>query len=165
MWTGNRTGELKTMLSDLERDEITQELTHYPHRRAAAVEALRIVQRHRSCISDYTLKDIAQFLDMTPDELDGVATFYNLIFRQPVGRHVVFLCNSISCWIAGYEDVRREVETRLHVGLGETTADGRLTVLPIVCLGACHRAPAIMIDEDLHQARPEGMSEILERYR
>jgi NADH-quinone oxidoreductase subunit E len=153
------------MLSDVELGEIEQELMQYPDRRAGCIEALRIVQRHRSWISDDTLKDIADVLHMTPEELDAVATFYNLIFRKPVGRHVLFLCNSISCWIAGYDHLRREVEARLAVKLGETTPDGRLTVLPIVCLGACDRAPAVMIDEDLYQARPETMPDILQRYQ
>jgi NADH-quinone oxidoreductase subunit E len=102
---------------------------------------------------------------MTADELDAVATFYNLIFRKPVGRHVMFVCNSISCWIAGSDDVIRETESRFALRLGETSADGRLTVLPIVCLGACDRAPAVMIDDDLYQARPGTMPDILQRYK
>lgn len=153
------------MLTDAEREEIERELTHYPERRAGCIEALRIVQRHRSWISDDTLKDIAEFLGMTTHELDAVATFYNLIFRKPVGRHVLFLCNSISCWISGYDNLRRDIESRLGVKLGETTADGRLTVLPIVCLGCCDRAPAVMIDDELCQATTETLPGILERYQ
>ena len=80
-------------------------------------------------------------------------------------QHVMFVCNSISCWIAGSDDLIKETESRLALKLGETSADGRLTVLPIVCLGACDRAPAIMIDDELHQARPGTMSHILERYK
>ena len=151
------------MLSDLERGEIEHALEQYPDRRAGSVESLRIVQRHRGWISDEALKDIAAFLHMTPDELDGVATFYNLIFRRPVGRHVVLVCNSITCWIAGSDDLIKETESRLALKLGETSADGRLTVLPIVCLGACDRAPAIMVDDELHQARPGTMTDILQR--
>ena len=153
------------MLTDVERDEIERELTHYPERRAGCIEALRIVQRHRSWISDDALRDIAEFLNMTTHELDAVATFYNLIFRKPVGRHVLFLCNSISCWIAGYDNLRRDVESRLGVKLGETTADGRLTVLPIVCLGSCDRAPAVMIDDEVCQAGPETLPDLLQRYQ
>lgn len=153
------------MLSDIERREIEQELTHYPEKRAACVEALKVVQRHRRWISDESLNDVAQLLDMTPDELDGVATFYNLLFRKPVGRHVAFVCNSISCWIMGGDDLRGKLEARLGVGFGETTADGRVTLLPIVCLGACDHAPAMMIDEDLHQdVRPEQVEELLKKY-
>ena len=153
------------MLSDVERDEVERALEQYPDRRAGSVESLRIVQRHRGWISDETLKDIAALLKMTPHELDAVATFYNLIFRKPVGRHVMFVCNSISCWIAGSDDVIRETESRFALKLGETSADGRLTVLPIVCLGLCDRAPAVMIDDDVYQARRETMSDILQRYR
>ena len=87
---------------------------------------------------------------MTPDELDGVATFYNLIFRKPVGRHVIMLCDSVSCWIMGYERLRAQPDDAAGHRLGETTADGRFTLLPIVCLGACDHAPAMMIDDDLH---------------
>ena len=72
------------MLTDLERQEIEQQLAHYPDRRAACVDALKIVQRHRRWVSDEDLKSVADLLEMTPDELDGVATFYNLIFRKPV---------------------------------------------------------------------------------
>jgi len=153
------------MLTDLERHEIEEELAHYPDKRAACVDALKIVQQHRSWISDESLKDVAEFLDMTPDELDGVATFYNLLFRRPVGRHVAFLCNSISCWVMGYDRLRDELEQQLGVRLGQTTPDDRLTLLPIVCLGACDHAPVMMIDQDLHgDVKPQDVEEILKKY-
>ena len=79
---------------------------------------------------------IGDALDMTPEELDGVATFYNLVFRKPVGRHVALICDSVSCWIMGYEKLCQRLTSRLGVSLGETTADNRFTMLPIVCLGA-----------------------------
>jgi NADH-quinone oxidoreductase subunit E len=154
------------MLSEIEQREIEAELPHYPDKRAACVEALKIVQRHHGWVSDERLKSLAVMLDMTPDELDGVATFYNLIYRKPVGRHVVLLCNSISCWIMGYEQMRAHMKARLGVDLGQTTADQRFTLLPIVCLGACDHAPAMMVDDDLHQdLTPEKVGGILERYR
>jgi NADH-quinone oxidoreductase subunit E len=149
------------MLSDIERREIEQELTHYPDKRAACVEALKVVQHHRSWVSDESLRDVAALLDMTPDELDGVATFYNLIFRKPVGRHVAFVCNSVSCWLMGYD----RLEERLGVRLGHTTPDGRFTLLPIVCLGACDRAPVMMVDEDTYgDVAPEKIDSMLEKY-
>jgi NADH-quinone oxidoreductase subunit E len=154
------------MLSDIERQEIEAELPHYPDKRAACVEALKIVQRHHGWVSDERLKSLAVMLDMTPDELDGVATFYNLIYRKPVGRHVVLLCNSISCWIMGYEQMRAQMKARLGVDLGQTTADQRFTLLPIVCLGTCDHAPAMMVDNDLHHdLTPESLDNILERYQ
>jgi len=88
---------------------------------------------------------------MTPDELDGVATFYNHIFRKPVGRHVILICDSVTCWIMGYEDMIQHLRKRLEIDFGETTPDGRFTLLPHVCLGCCDHAPAMMIDDDLYQ--------------
>jgi NADH-quinone oxidoreductase subunit E len=82
-----------------------------------------------------------------------------------VGRHVAFVCNSISCWIMRHEDICQRLETRLGIRLGETTRDGRVTLLPIVCLGACDHAPVMMVNRDLHQdVTPDKAEEILKRY-
>ena len=154
------------MLSAEERQEIEFELARYPTKRAVCIDALKIVQRHRGWVSDESLRDIAALLDMSVDELDGVATFYNLIFRKPVGRHVMMVCDSVSCWLTGYERVREELTKRMGIKLGETTADGRFTLLPIVCLGACDRAPVMMVDDDLHSnLDAQKIEGILERYR
>ena len=103
---------------------------------------------------------------VSSDELDAVATFYNLVFRKPVGRHIALICDSVSCWIMGYEKLCQALTARLNVSLGETTADNRFTVLPIVCLGACDHAPAVMIDDDLHlDVKPHQLDEVLENYK
>jgi len=153
------------MLNLEEQKEIEKILPTYPARSAAGIDALTIVQRHRGWISDETLNDVATFLGITPAELDSVATFYNLIYRKPVGRHVILLCDSVSCWVMGYESVLDYLKKRLGVGFGETTGDGRFTLLPHVCLGACDRAPAMMIDDDLHVLLdPEKIDHILTLY-
>jgi NADH-quinone oxidoreductase subunit E len=153
------------MLTPEEQKEIEEEIAHYPERRAACIDALRVVQKHRGWVSDEAVADIAAFLGTTPDEVDSVATFYNLIHRRPVGRHVIRVCDSVSCWIVGYEQIRDHLRQRLQVEFGQTTADGRFTLLPIVCLGACDRAPAMMIDDDLYgNLTPEGLDTILDRY-
>jgi NADH-quinone oxidoreductase subunit E len=154
------------VLSAEERKEIEVEQAHYPNGQAACIEALMIVQRHRGWVSDEAVRDIAAFLGMTPDEVDGVATFYNLVFRRPVGRHVIKICDSVSCWIMGYEAMRDHLEARLGIRFGETTSDGRFTLLPIVCLGVCDHAPAMMIGDDLYTGlTPERIDAILERHR
>jgi NADH-quinone oxidoreductase subunit E len=153
------------MLSKEERAEIEAEVQHYDYKRGACVEALKIVQRHRGWVSDESIQDIADFLDMTPDELDGVATFYNLVFREPVGEHVILICDSVSCWIMGYEDLLDYLAARLGITLGQTTEDGRFTLLPAPCLGACDRAPVMMIDEELHtNLDPGKLDQILAQY-
>jgi NADH-quinone oxidoreductase subunit E len=114
--------------------------------RAACIDALRLVQETRRWVNDEDLHDLAAFLEISPAELESVATFYNLIYRQPVGKHVIHLCNSVSCWTVGYERIKRRIESLLNVTYGGTTADGKFTLLPVACLGVCDRAPAMMID-------------------
>ena len=138
------------MLSDAERDEIEAELSHLHDRRSVCIDALRIVQHHRRWVSDEALEDVAQFLGMSEADLDGVATFYNRIYRQPVGRNVIVLCDSVTCYILGQEALQAELERRLGCRLGETSADGEFTLLPTQCLGCCDRGPALMVGPDLH---------------
>lgn len=153
------------MLTQQEIADLEHELTIVPRKQGACIEALKTVQRHRGWISDEAVRDVAEFLEMSPDEVDSVATFYNLLFRHPVGRHVILLCDSVSCWIMSNDRLREGLRERLGIGFGETSSDGRFTLLPVQCLGCCDRAPALMIDEDLHQdATPEGLAEILRRY-
>lgn len=153
------------MLSADERREIEAVSPHYPTRQALCIDAMKIVQKHRGWVSDEGLRDIGELLGMSPADLDGVATFYNLIFRRPVGRHVIYLCDSVSCWIMGCGRLFQHVSDRLHLKPGETTADGRFTLVPIVCLGACDHAPVMMLDGDTHlDLDPAKVDSILERY-
>ncbi len=145
------TAALIPVLSPEELAKIDAEIAHVPTRAAAAIDALKIVQAHRGWVSDASLRAIASHLHMSADELDGIATFYNLIFRRPVGDQVILLCNSISCWIKGCAGLQRQIGERLGIGLGETTPDNRYTLLPVTCLGACDKAPVLMVGEELHE--------------
>ena len=134
------------MLSKEEQQEIDVELKHVPTKQAACIGALKIVQKHRDgWVSDDGIADIAAYLDMSREELDSVATFYNLIFRKPVGRNVILLCDSVSCWIEGYESIAEHLQKTLKIGFGETTDDGAFTLLPMPCIGLCDRAPAMIV--------------------
>ena len=152
MWIGDgMTNQLIPVLSDIELQEIDREISHAPYRHAVAIDALKIVQSHRGWVSDESLKAIARHLEMSAEELDGIATFYNLIFRRPVGEKVILLCNSVTCWIKGYENLEKQIGEHLGVSLGETTADNQYTFLPVTCLGACDKAPVMMVGDDLHE--------------
>ena len=154
------------MLTAKEITEIEAEAEHYPKREAVCIDALKIVQRRRGWVSDESLRDIAAHLGMSPTELDSVATFYNLIFRRPVGRHVIMVCDSVSCWIMGHDRIRKHLNERLGIEFGRTTSDGRFTLLPIVCLGCCDHAPAMMVDADLHSdLDPQKIDTQLEKYK
>ena len=153
------------MLSPEERREIEAELAHYPYKQAVSIDAMKIVQRHRGWVSDESLRDIAEFLGMSAADLDGVATFYNLIYRKPVGRHVLLVCDSVSCWVMGCDRLFASLSSRLGIKPGETTKDGRFTLLPIVCLGACDHAPVMMVDNDLvRDIAPQSVDAVLEKY-
>lgn len=153
------------MLTTEEQNEIEKAISVMPVRKSACIEALKVVQHHRRWISDESLKDVAAYMKMTPEELDSVATFYNLLFRKPVGRHVILICDSISCWVMGYEKVRDHLINRLGIRMGETTPDDRFTMLPNCCLGTCDTAPALMIDRDLYKnVTVEQLEGILAKY-
>jgi NADH-quinone oxidoreductase subunit E len=153
------------MLTPEEQQEIKGEMEHYPNKQAVCIDAMLIVQRRRGWVSDEALSDIGELLGMTTTDLDGVATFYNLIRRKPVGKNVAMICDSVSCWIMGCDQLRQHVCDKLGVSIGGTTADGRLTVLPIVCLGACDRAPAMMVDGELHtDLDAQRVDEVLAQY-
>jgi NADH-quinone oxidoreductase subunit E len=153
------------MLSDAERHEIEERMQRYELKRAVCVDALKIVQEHRGWVPDEAIRDIAALLEMTVDELDGVATFYSMIFRKPVGRHVIRVCDSAPCWIMGYEQLLEALKSHLGIVFGETTEDERFTLLPVSCLGVCDHAPVMMIDEDLHMdLTPDQVEGILAQY-
>ncbi|PSL46132.1 NADH dehydrogenase subunit E [Chitinophaga niastensis] len=153
------------MLSDTEIAQITHELQQVPVKKAACIEALKIVQQERRWVSDESIEDIASLLDMSTAEVDSVATFYNLIFRRPVGRHVILLCDSISCYVMGYTKIQNKLMELLHIKYGQSTDDGRFTLLPNACLGTCDHAPALMIDNDLYRdLKEEELEKILKKY-
>lgn len=154
------------MLTAEEMYEIETEAANYPKREAVLIDALKIVQRHRGWVSDESVRDIAGHLDISPADVDSVATFYNLIFRKPVGRHVIMVCDSVSCWIMGCDRVRNHLHERLGIQMGQTTPDNRFTLLPIVCLGCCDHAPAMMVGSDLHSdLDPHKIDAELEKYK
>jgi NADH-quinone oxidoreductase subunit E len=154
-----------TMTAD-ERRELEEMLRGYHTRPAGAVALLKRVQERRGWISDESLREVAELVGMSAAELEGVATFYSLLFRRPVGKHVILVCDSISCWIMGGERIMDYLRRTLGVEIGETTADGEFTLLPVCCIGNCHHAPTMMIDETVYDdLAPERIDAILDQVR
>lgn len=166
MWTADRKGKGTIVLTDDEKREILKEIGQGPTGQAACLEALKIVQKHRRWVPDEAVAELAPLLGMTPAELDSVATFYPFIFRRPVGRHVILVCDTVTCWIMGYETLLAHLTKRLGITMGQTTPDGRFTLLPVSCLGACDHAPAMLVDRELHgNLTIEKIDRILDGYR
>ena len=150
-------------LTEDEIRAILKQASDYEKPSAAAIEALKLVQAGRGWVSDESVKEIAELLEISPAELDSVATFYSLIHRRPVGRKVIHLCNSVTCWMLGSEDIKEYIGEKLGIGPGETTPDGEYTLLPIVCLGACDKGPVLMIGGQTHfNVDREGLAGIFE---
>jgi NADH-quinone oxidoreductase subunit E len=154
------------MLSADERREIEAEIGAHESPRAAALASLKIVQKHRGWVDDEALYDVAAAVSMSADELDGLATFYSLIFRRPVGKHVILFCDSIVCWMLGADNLLRHLLDSLGVSVGGTSDDGQFTVLPAPCIGCCEVAPAMMVDDEVcGNLTREKIDGILARYR
>ena len=153
-------------LSETERSAIEHEMHHYEDPRAASIEALKIVQKERGWVPDGAADAIGAVLGIPASDVEGVATFYSQIFRQPVGRHIIRVCDSMTCFIGGHESVLDSIKSELGIVPGQTTADGRFTLLPVCCLGNCDKAPAMMIDDETFgDVNPEGVSQLLENFQ
>ena len=154
------------MLTEEEKKEILEEVKQYPYPAVACIDALKIVQHHRGWVSDESVRDIAQILGISNEEVDGVATFYSRIYRKQVGRNVILICDSVSCMVMGYESLYEHISKKLGISFGGTSSDGRFTLLPISCLGDCDNAPALMINNDhYNRLTVEKIDELLDRYK
>jgi NADH-quinone oxidoreductase subunit E len=131
-----------------------------------AVDLLFALQRHEGYLSDEALLKAAELIGMTPLELEELATFYDFIYREPVGRFVIHVCDGVVCWMFGEETLMEYLCGRLGVKPGEISADGLFTVLPTACIGFCDHAPAMLINGVPYgPLTPERVDEILEGLR
>ena len=148
------------------KERLEAEIKSVEHPRELAVDVMFAVQEHYGYLSDAALAEAAALLGMTPLELDELATFYTFTFREPVGKYVIHVCDSVVCWMNGYASVRDYLCRRLAIGMGETTADGLFTLLPVCCIGYCDRSPAMLVNRRVHgELTPEKIDAILEKLR
>ena len=153
-------------LTPEEIHEIEHEKTHYPYAQAVGLEALKIVQKYQGWVSDESLLAVADYLGVPPDELEGVATFFNLIYRRPVGKNVILLCDSVACWMLGCDSLKEHITDKLGIDYGQTTDDNLFTLIPVPCLGDCDRAPTMMVgSEHYRNLTPETIDQIIADYR
>jgi NADH-quinone oxidoreductase subunit E len=157
--------DIQSILTAEEITAIHEFMHHYPHARAASLDALKVVQKRNGWVDDAQVNAVANMLDVPVTDIEGVATFFNRIYRSPVGRHVILICDSVACYLTGYEALSAELQKQLGIGYGQTTPDGRFTILPICCLGNCDKGPAVLIDEDTYgPVTPAEVTQLLELY-
>ena len=138
----------------------------YPsdRRKSAVLAALYLVQEQQGYLTASGLRHVAQFLRVTPAEVEDVATYYVMFFKAPVGQYVLQVCRTLSCALAGAERVVETLSEKIGIKVGETDASGMFTLLEFECLGACDRAPVVMVNnEHWHErATPESCSKLVD---
>ncbi|MDP6398446.1 MAG: NADH-quinone oxidoreductase subunit NuoE [Arenicellales bacterium] len=160
------TVEPGAILSESVLQKIEAEAGKYPTRRAAVKSALRYAQAEHGWINEDVVSAVAEVLNLERIEVFEVATFYDMFYTRPVGRFPVRVCTNVSCLLRGADGIMDSLCERLDVEAGETTADGRFTVFPAECLGACGGAPMMSVADDYHEnLSAEDLDAILERYR
>ena len=154
------------MLPEALLESLQKEIAKVEHPREMAVDIMVALQNHHGYLTDEALEDGARLLGMTTLELDELATFYDFIYREPVGRYVVHVCDGVVCWMNGYESVVNYLCKKLGIRIGETTEDGLFTILPTACIGYCDLSPAVLINRKAYgPLTPERIDEILQRLK
>ncbi len=133
------------------RREFERILARYPERQAAILPTLHLAQREFGYVSDDAVRYVAELLGLSPAGVEGVATFYTMCRRKPVGRYHLQICRNLSCSLMGAEALIEHVSKRLGVKPGETTPDGRFTLSTVECLGSCGSAPVMQVNGDYYE--------------
>ena len=154
------------MLPEDKKEQLQKQILESEAPREQAVNVMFALQKHYGYLSDEAVSEAAAMLGMTTLEIDELATFYDFIYRQPVGKYVIHTCDSSICWMYGEETVMDYLSRKLAVAPGETTADGLFTILPVCCVGYCDHAPVMLINgKPYGPLTPETIDTILEDIR
>jgi NADH-quinone oxidoreductase subunit E len=148
------------------RESLEEHIASVKHPRELAIDVMFALQDHFGFLSDEAVEEAADLLDMTPLEVEELATFYTFTYREPVGKYVVHVCDSVICWMDGFESIKDYLSKILGIDVGETTSDGLFTLLPVCCIGYCDLSPAMLINRKVYgNLTPEKIDTILEELR
>lgn len=150
------------MFSEANETKLDEIISHYPVKRSAVLPALYLAQEEHGYVTDEDVQYIAERLDMRVNEVEEVVTFYTMYSRQPIGRHKLQVCRTLSCMLLGAEKITEHLSQRLGVEVGETTPDGKFTLQEVECLGYCDLAPCLQVNFDYHErVTTETVDELL----
>ena len=148
------------------KQSLVEQIARAEHPRELVVDVMFAIQDHYGYLSDEAVQETAELLEMTPLEVDELATFYTFLYRDPVGKYVIHLCDSVVCWMEGYENLKDHLCRQLGIRPGETTEDGLFTLLPVCCIGYCDRAPAMLINRKVYgNLTAQKIDEIFKKLR
>lgn len=154
------------MIPEQMREKLRQRIASAITPREAAVDVMKELQNHYGWLTDEAVREAAELLGLSTVQVDELATFYEMIYRRPVGKKIIHVCDSISCWAMGGETLLAHMAARLGIEPGQTSEDGMFTLLPCACLGMCGDGPALMIGKKLiGRVTPEQAVAILEKER
>ena len=140
------------------RAKLEEICTHYPpeQRRSAVLPALYLAQEQQGYVTASATRHVAEVIGITPAEVEGVVSYYTMFFTRPVGKYVLQVCRTLSCALNGAERVAEELAAKLGVSVGGTDASGEFTLIEVECLGACDRAPVVVVNDDWHECLKPG---------
>jgi NADH-quinone oxidoreductase subunit E len=146
----------------MKRELADKYFPRYPTKRAALLPTLHHIQHAYNWISPQAMEEVAAFLELAPAEVMDTASFYEEYWLKPKGKYLVQVCRSLACEVCGSCDLTDRMKQKLGVDVGETTADGRFTLVELECLGACELAPAALVNEVLYEKlTPETLDEVV----
>jgi NADH-quinone oxidoreductase subunit E len=151
------------MISQAVREQIQALMSKYPKKRSALIPSLQLAQKEAGYLSKDAICEIARIFELSPSEVYEVATFYTMLYKKPMGKYVIQVCTNISCLLCNAEDIVSRLTGKLGIQLGETTPDGKYTLLEVECLGSCGTSPVMQINEDYYEElTPEKVDRILD---
>ncbi len=154
------------MLPEELRQSLIEHIEQVEHPRELVVDVMFAIQDHYGYLTDEGVQETAALLGMSALEVEQLATFYTFIYREPVGKYVIHVCDSVVCWMDGYESVRDYLSQKLDIQPGETTADGMFSLLAVCCIGYCDRSPAMLINRKAYgNLTAEKIDVILEKLK
>lgn len=154
------------MLPDDLKNSLVEQINRVEHPQELVVDVMFAIQEHYGYLTDEGLQETAGLLNISALDVEQLATFYTFIYREPVGKYVIHVCDSVVCWMNGYESVREYLSRKLGIQPGETTSDGLFTLLKVCCIGYCDRSPAMLMNRKAYgNLTAEKIDGILEKLR
>jgi NADH-quinone oxidoreductase subunit E len=154
------------MLPDELKESLKEKIAHADHLREMVVDVMLALQEHYGYLSNEAVEEVAALLGMSPLEVEELATFYTFIYREPVGKYVIHVCDSVICWLDGYESIQNYLCKKLNIEVGGTTSDGLFTLLPVCCIGYCDFSPAMLINRKVYgHLTAEKIDEVLAKLK
>ncbi len=153
-------------LSEAARRELMETAARYPVKRTALLHGLRLAQEEAGHLTEAGMRDVAELLELTPHEVYDVATFYTMLRLRPKGDYLIQVCRTLPCALCGAESLLAHLEQRLGIREGETTKDGKFSLVTVECLAACDKAPVMQVNDDYYESlTTERVDQLIEQWR